>query len=100
MSERIGVHLAHLREFAQLTQYELADRLGRNRGWVSQIEQGIMDIKVQEVMRWAQACTAVQPPVRLEVVVHQVLTCKCGQAMYDTPPGSGLFPVCHCEAWR
>lgn len=88
--------LADLRRLSKLSQVALGDKLGRNRGWVSQIEQGVMDIRSKEALRWAQACAEELGPVLgLEIVVRQSLRCRvCGDVMHDSPPGSGIFIPC------
>lgn len=89
-------HLTNLRKFAKFTQYGLADKLGKTRGWISQVEQGVLDIRSKDALEWAHACTEhMGPPLNLELVVRQSIKCpKCGEMMYDSPPGSGVFVPC------
>jgi len=88
--------LTVLRKRVGLTQTDLAEKLDRKRGWVAQVEQGVLDIRSKEALLWAQKCAEVLgPTLNLEIVVRQSLRCPiCGEQMNDSPPGSGLFVPC------
>lgn len=63
MNMAITKGLRKLRDEAGLTQQELADKIGINRSFISQVERYDKDLTVSLLGRWALACGA-----RLELV--------------------------------
>lgn len=88
--------LARLRNFHKVSQYELGKRLGRPRGWVSQVEQGLIDIKASDMQKWLVALAG-EPtyPTKVVVTVRKALVCpQCG-ALQLSENGLELFiPTC------
>lgn len=49
-------YLRQCREAAELTQRDLADRLGRPQWWVHRAETGSRRVDVAEFLEWCQGC--------------------------------------------
>lgn len=55
-SKTIGQRLREIRKAAGMTQTELAEKIGKARGWANDIESGRINLNVQFVTKWAEVC--------------------------------------------
>lgn len=64
----LGALIRDIRDSAGLSQWELADRLGRPQSFVSKVESGDRYLRVLELLEVAKACGASPPEIvaRLE----------------------------------
>lgn len=57
--EKLRRVLRDVRREANLTQIQLAEKLGRGQSYVSKVERGEQYMDVLEFMEWCEACSAV-----------------------------------------